>query len=79
VQSTDAGKLYHKGVLLALILLGKRCVPGVPQTARQARAVLKFVAQLLDIFVQNPKWCAPLGCSEGPPAPVRADTADGAG
>ena len=53
LQSTDIGKLYHKGVLLALILMGRLFVPGVPKNARQARAVIKFVAELLDVFERN--------------------------
>ena len=57
LQSTDFGKVYHKGVLLALIASGCRFVPGVPTNPQQATRLLEFVDKLLVVFRENPKWC----------------------
>jgi hypothetical protein len=65
LQSTDFGKVYHKGVLLALIASGCRFVPGVPTNSQQAVRLVEFVEKLLVVFRENPKWC---------PAPCSVDT-----
>lgn len=47
VQKTDAGKMYLRGVRLALKLLGKTFVPKLPTTKGQAKALIDHLEDLL--------------------------------
>ncbi len=58
LQSTDAGKAYHCGIVMLLKLLGQP-VPGVPTNTREAKAVLVFVEDLLRTMWRQPDWFVP--------------------
>ena len=55
LQSTDAAKAYHCGILLLVKLLGQP-VPGVPTNTREAREVLSFVDDLLRTMWRHRDW-----------------------
>ena len=58
LQKSDAGKLYHSGILLILKALGITSVPGVPKNKQQAKRVVEFADRVIKMMRLQPEWCA---------------------
>jgi hypothetical protein len=69
VQKTDAGKIYLRGIRLALKYSGKKFVPKIPVTKKQARAILGHLRDLLAVFREQPDWSCPPHSARTLPAP----------
>jgi hypothetical protein len=62
VQKTDAGKMYLRGVRLALKLLGKTFVPKLPTTKGQAKALIDHLGEAHGTFRVRIRRPAPAAC-----------------
>ena len=69
LQKTDAGKMYLRGIRLAMKYCGKKFVPKIPETKKQARAILAHLRDLLAVFREQPDWSCPPHSARTVPAP----------
>ena len=58
LQKSDAGKMYHSGIMLILKALGITSVPGVPKNKQQAKRVVEFADRVIKMMRLQPEWCA---------------------